>query len=144
VATTKLHSEAILENLLARSEVPALVELAKGRGAVRPSDNVSEPLKGRDAPPKPAWRDTLLAASLADAYMAYWTLAEWEPLEKFGMVYRHIVRLEAETEAQVAWQALRETATAYHRRIGVCPFCKRRGPLHLPAEQFTMELSHGS
>ncbi len=45
---------------------------------------------------------------------------------------------------EIAWQTLREAATAYHRRIGVCPFCKGRGPLHLPAEQLTMGLSHGS
>ena len=77
---------------------------------------------------------------LAAAYLQYWRLSESAPLEAFRGAYREIVQRESEAEPAVAWQTLREAATAYHTETGICPFCRERGTLHLPAEQLVMEL----
>lgn len=85
----------------------------------------------------------VLAITLAAAYRCYWALPETEPLETFRGAYAEISRLERETDPEIAWHTLRETATGHHAEMGVCPFCRERGPLHLPAEQISMELSGG-
>lgn len=78
--------------------------------------------------------------TLADAYRAYWSLPESEPMETFKAAYAEIVRLESRADPQTAWRTLREVATAYHAETGICPFCCEHGELHLPGEQLAMEL----
>lgn len=80
-------------------------------------------------------------AELTSAYRHYWTLPETEPVEIFSLAYQQVRELEAHAPQGVAWRTLRETASAFHAEMGVCPFCRERGPLHLPAEQISMELS---
>ncbi len=84
--------------------------------------------------------DTKKVTSLASAYRRYWSLTGAEPLESFREVYGDITRLEAHAEPTIAWRTLRDAATSYHTKTGVCPFCRERGPLHLPAEQISGEL----
>ncbi len=110
------------------------------KGSLTSSVTLSARLDQHDPSAEATTQGISLAASLAEAYMAFWTLAEREPLEKFGMVYRHIVRLESATDSRVAWRTLRKSATAYYAGSGICPFCRVRGPLHLPAEEPTLEL----
>lgn len=81
---------------------------------------------------------------LAAAYRRYWSLPETEPLEVFQAAYREITRLEGAAHSETAWHTLREAATAYHAETGLCPFCRNLGPLHLPAEQISLELAYGS
>jgi hypothetical protein len=81
--------------------------------------------------------------SLADAYRRYWTLPETELMEAFKSVYGEIVKLEAQAAPEVAWRTLRETAKAFHAETRTCPFCRKAGELHLPAEQPELELRHG-
>lgn len=79
--------------------------------------------------------------TLATAYRRFWSLPEdTEPLEGFQAARREIVRLESKADPVTAWRTLRETATAWHRESGTCPFCRERGALHLPAEQPELEL----
>lgn len=86
----------------------------------------------------------VLATTLAAAYRCYWALPETEPLETFRGAYAEISRLERETDPEIAWHTLRETATAYHAETGgICPFCQNRGDLHLPLDQLSMELRDG-
>jgi len=85
----------------------------------------------------------LAFGELATAYRRYWSLQEDESIQAFQMAYREITRLEARAEPQVAWRILREAAIAHHAETGICPFCRERGPLHLPAEQPELELSGG-
>jgi len=85
----------------------------------------------------------VVAATLAAAYRCCWALPETEPQETFRAAYAEIARLERETDLEIAWHTLRETATGYHAETGVCPFCRERGHLHLPAEQISLELSDG-
>ena len=80
---------------------------------------------------------------LGAAYRRYWSLPESELLETFRAAYREIAGLEAQATPEVAWRILRETATAYHSETGVCPFCRIPGPLHLPADQLSMEFRDG-
>ncbi len=78
--------------------------------------------------------------TLADAYRRFWSLSESDPIETFHAAYLEIVTLEGQTPPEVAWQTLREAATTYHAETGVCPFCRERGPLHLPPEEISAEL----
>ncbi len=80
---------------------------------------------------------------LAAAYRRYWNLPKTQPMEVFQAAYLEIVRLEAQSIPEMAWQTLREAATAYHAETGICPFCKKCEELHLPAEQMARELSGG-
>jgi hypothetical protein len=80
---------------------------------------------------------------LGVAYRRYWTLSETEPLEVFRQAYLEITSLEVAADPENAWRTLREAATAYHVETGRCPFCGKAGPLHLPADQFSMELRDG-
>lgn len=84
-----------------------------------------------------------VAITLAAAYRCYWALPETEPLETFRGAYAEISRLERETDPEIAWHTLRESATGYHTETGVCPFCQNRGDLHLPLDQLSMELRDG-
>ncbi len=84
---------------------------------------------------------TKKVTSLSSAYLRYWSLAETESLESFREAYREIARLEAQAEPTIAWRTLRDAATAYYAETGLCPFCRERGSLHLPAEQISGELS---
>ncbi len=140
MATMKLHPEAVLHRLLASSEIPALADLAGGVNKEMP-DTSSGMGEEREARAQAAPRKLPLATDLAEAYRSYWTLAEREPLERFRMLYRHIIRLESATDPRVAWRTMREAATAFHTETKICPFCKESGPLHLPAERPEMELS---
>ncbi|MBZ0160967.1 MAG: hypothetical protein K8G79_12685 [bacterium] len=81
--------------------------------------------------------------TLADAYRRYWNTPESEPMQTFQAAYAEIVRLEAQADPATAWRTLREAATVFHAESGVCPFCRERGELHLPAEQPELELRHG-
>lgn len=81
--------------------------------------------------------------ALAGAYRRYWTLSEADPQETFMAAYREIVTLEARNLPDASWWTLRKTATAFHLETGTCPFCRERGPLHLPAEQRELELMEG-
>lgn len=79
--------------------------------------------------------------TLAAAYRRFWSLPEdTEPLEGFQAARREIERLEAQADPQTAWRTLRETARAWHRESGICPFCRQAGELHLPAERPELEL----
>jgi len=84
-----------------------------------------------------------VATTIAAAYRRYWALPETELLETFRLAYAEIARLERETDPEIAWHTLRESATGYHTETGVCPFCRERGDLHLPAEQRELELMEG-
>ncbi len=77
---------------------------------------------------------------LTAAYRRYWTIHESAPLEVFHAAYGEIAKLEAQADPQVAWHTLRNAATSYHAETGLCPFCRERGSLHLPAEQISGEL----
>jgi len=80
--------------------------------------------------------------TLADAYRRYWDLSETELDKAIEAAYRgDITRLEVQGNPALSWWTLRETATAYHAETGRCPFCGKAGPLHLPAEQISLELS---
>ena len=84
------------------------------------------------------------SAALAAAYRSFWSLPETADPETFNTAYREIVLLETRISPDVSWWVLRETAMAYHRESGgICPFCRERGTLHLPAEQPERELRHG-
>lgn len=79
--------------------------------------------------------------TLAEVYRRYWNTPESATIETFQTAYKEIVKLEAQADPQAAWRSLREAATAWHRESGgVCPFCRERGELHLPAEQPELEL----
>lgn len=80
---------------------------------------------------------------LAAAYRRLWGLSETEVRDKAleARVRGDITRLEVQGNPAVSWLTLRETATAYHAETGRCPFCGKAGPLHLPAEQISLELS---
>ncbi len=80
---------------------------------------------------------------LADAYRVFWTLPEKGPMEAFKAAYAEIARLETQADPHVAWRTLRQAATVFHAESGICPFCRERGELHLPAEQPEQELRHG-
>ena len=80
---------------------------------------------------------------LGTAYRRYRSMPESEPLETFRVAYREIAGLEAQATPETAWRILRETATAFHAETGICPFCRIPGPLHLPADQLSMELRDG-
>lgn len=85
------------------------------------------------------------SSDLEAAYRKFWSLPETGDPETFSTAYREIVALESRTHPDIAWWTLRATATAYHQETaGVCPFCRQRGPLHLPAEQRELELTGGS
>ena len=85
-------------------------------------------------------KEATLSPELAATYQRYWTLPETEPMEVFRAAYREIVKQEAQADPRVAWRTLRDAATGYHTETGICPFCRERGELHLPAEQLAMEL----
>lgn len=75
--------------------------------------------------------------------LRYWEIEETEPIEIFNAAHRKIASLETQAAPEVAWYTLRDAATAYHAETGLCPFCRERGPLHLPAEQISGELLSG-
>ena len=131
MATIKLHSEVILRHLLTTSGIPALANLV---------DQASREVV---ASFEAGSRGILLATPLAAAYRYYWSLPESEPLIAFEAVRDEITALERKADARETWQTLLEAATAYHAETGRCPFCRERGPLHLPAEQPELELSGG-
>lgn len=140
--TSKLHYEAVLQKLLASSDLPALADLVGGVGTNMPG-TPSEMRDEGEARVQTAPRKPTRAPNLAKAYRSYWILAESEPLDVFQAAYQEIAKLEAQTAPAVAWRTLREAASAYHAESGTCPFCREAGALHLPAEQITLELRRG-
>ncbi len=69
MATTNLHSEAILKDLLARSGIPALVRLAAGSGQRAPTD-----------PPAPLSADDSATMPLAAFATHFLILRVWSSL----------------------------------------------------------------
>src|SRR5574337_108459 len=80
--TGKLHYEAVLQKLLASSDLPALADLVGGVGTNMPG-TPSEMRDEGEARVQTAHRKPTLTPNLAKAYRSYWTLAESEPLDVF-------------------------------------------------------------
>lgn len=112
---------------------------------LRPSERVAEEVKAKLRKHKVEVLTLLIESeTLAEAYRRYWSLSEdREPLGAFQAANREIVRLETQAEPHTAWRTLRATATAWHTKTGVCPFCRERGQLHLPPVQPELELRRG-
>jgi len=127
--------------------IKAKVEIVPGPG--RPIVRVPLSLRERLKPLVQEHREELRqligqhSAGLEAAYRKRWSLPETTAPDTFLAAYREIAALETRTHPDIAWWTLRETATAYHQETGVCPFCRTRGPLHLPAEQRELELTGG-
>ncbi len=81
------------------------------------------------------------SSKLEAAYRKFWSLPETTDPETFSTAYREIALLETRISPDVAWWVLRATATAFHRESGICPFCRVKGALHLPAAQRELELT---
>ncbi len=114
------------------------VSYTSGQPSSSPSPGVSDCL------PEAGPADLPCGDPLTIAYWSYWGLSDSDPPEAFQAAYREIVSREAQTDPLVAWRTLCEAATAFHASSGICPFCRERGALHLPAEQLMMELCRGS
>lgn len=73
------------------------------------------------------------ATHLAEAYEQFWLLPEEAPLEAYQELAHAIGTLEATLPRATVTDTLEQTARAFHRQTGRCPFCGQPGQLHLAA-----------
>jgi len=72
-----------------------------------------------------------IATSLEEAYTQYWLLPDEAPVEEYRQIYHTLTAIEARLDPVTVERTLTNTATAFHRDTGHCPFCRQPGPLHL-------------